>query len=491
MHSWKKLAIIQLNSKESLVCNPYYGTADIINNSLAAKLLKAGEIAQDIDKDQALRKLTDRGHISEVTEEEMLFQMQKEFEKVREEFSHIGFHVIIPTYECELRCIYCYEKYLSKKGPEWVNRTLTKNGVNKLFTAIEELRERFDHKTEAVCLFGGEPLLLKNKEIIEYTMRKAEEMGAEISITTNALRLKEYLPLIEKYSVKTLNTTLDGPRAVHDKRRFKADGTGTFDEVVNSIEAARDLQINTTIKTNLDLGNIDSLPDLADYAISRGWHKDKNLRFIFSKVYEHEYARYSHAFSLCEMTQLAMPLFLKNKSMRIFLDTFRKRSPLESLFFEGERFRPAFWWCIANYMCFVFDPQGDIYACHFATGDRKHAIGRYTPHLKLDQKNFGLWRNRSAFTIPECRKCRLALFCGGGCAYQAYLKTGSIMKPECDLIKGIVKHVVPTLYKIAKESGSNRLGNYKQDLEQKNAAFDVCTLDKKLQARKGVLPSCS
>lgn len=68
----------------------------------------------------------------------------------------------------------------------------------------------------------------------------------------------------------------------------------------------------------------------------------------------------------------------------------------------------------------------------------------YFPSVKI-------WREQSYFSIPQCRACDFSYFCGGGCAYRQYLRTGSFSDPYCDCLEGIVEFYVPFLYRKVKE----------------------------------------
>lgn len=115
------------------------------------------------------------------------------------------------------------------------------------------------------------------------------------------------------------------------------------------------------------------------------------------------------------------------------------------MFFEGEKFRPKFWWCSANTSFFVYDPEGDVYTCHFVAEDRKHTIGRYMPKLEFNMKAFKLWKERTVSTIPEYKECNLAFFMEEVLHHGLY-KTGSIMQPRCNGVRGIVEYTVPFLF---------------------------------------------
>ena len=69
-----------------------------------------------------------------------------------------------------------------------------------------------------------------------------------------------------------------------------------------------------------------------------------------------------------------------------------------------------------------------------------------------------MFKNRTILNIPECRKCKLALLCGGGCASYAYDYFGSIYKSGCeeDMEKLFIK-ILPIIYgKLIKEKKGNK-----------------------------------
>jgi radical SAM protein with 4Fe4S-binding SPASM domain len=62
----------------------------------------------------------------------------------------------------------------------------------------------------------------------------------------------------------------------------------------------------------------------------------------------------------------------------------------------------------------------------------QYSIGRYYPTLELDADSVEQWNERHVMNIPECRDCRIATFCGGGCAYAAMVKYNCTRRPVCD-----------------------------------------------------------
>ena len=105
----------------------------------------------------------------------------------------------------------------------------------------------------------------------------------------------------------------------------------------------------------------------------------------------------------------------------------------------------------------IIDALGDIYECYEEVGDRKRRIATFS-NGKL--KYFSLKKTyfkRNILNIPECLKCSLALFCGGGCPVRARAQTGSIFKPYCLQNKEFIAETLKAYFllrtKLNKEGG--------------------------------------
>lgn len=199
----------------------------------------------------------------------------------------------------------------------------------------------------------------------------------------------------------------------------------------------------------MDSHNIESLPKLADFMVSLGW--DKELPIFLMNVHEPGCQRYCHAISSRHLMRKFIQMILNNPSLYVFRETFNLPHYLERAFVKRERYRPRFWGCGANTSLFIYDPHGCIFPCYESVGDQRHVIGWYMPRFKLNKQTYALWRGRTVFAIPQCEKCNLAFFCGGGCSIMAFTKTGSIMQPECDMMRGIAEYIVPFLFNTMKD----------------------------------------
>ena len=145
-------------------------------------------------------------------------------------------------------------------------------------------------------------------------------------------------------------------------------------------------------------------------------------------------------------------------------DSLRERA---QQLFEQQRdplpnFKASF--CGAHTKMYLFDAFGDIYACWDRTGDPNIRIGAVTESGDVTF-NDGLhqqWRHRTVTSNPVCRKCRYALYCGGGCAILAMHHKGEFHTNYCDGFAQRFRAHVAEAYQdhvagVRVEAGSERL----------------------------------
>jgi len=115
---------------------------------------------------------------------------------------------------------------------------------------------------------------------------KAGSEGLEVCMVTNGYTLVQFLPLFQGKRIREIQVTLDGTAAFHNARRFLKDGQGTFDPIVKGIDACLENQININLRMVIDRENIQNLPDLASFAIARGWTGHPNFKTQIGRNYE-------------------------------------------------------------------------------------------------------------------------------------------------------------------------------------------------------------
>ncbi|HTN59680.1 MAG TPA: GTP 3',8-cyclase MoaA [Protaetiibacter sp.] len=174
------------------------------------------------------------------------------------------------TDRCSLRCTYC----MPEQGNEW----LTRASILTLDEIVRVARVAADAGISTFRLTGGEPLL--RTDVVEIVRRLAvlttpDGAPVQVAMTTNGIRLPEYLPALVAAGLGRLNISIDTLRRdrFHDLTR-----RDRLDDVLAGIRAAaatglRPLKLNAVAMRGV---NDDELVDLVEFAIDA----DAELRFI-------------------------------------------------------------------------------------------------------------------------------------------------------------------------------------------------------------------
>lgn len=456
-----------LSPYEVLLIHGYSGAWDIVDRELA-DLLRPSD---DCDRRASARRLPNqdiqainlndfpgevsdllarRGYVTDLApddEEQLAVQLGSALHRA----AHQGApsYVLTLTYDCNLRCPYCFQSGLRNAlSADAAPAMMSSQLVDKIFLAMPEIEKVSAPEGVAgdaqdrrrIMLFGGEPLREHSRALVEHILvrTQAREGRGTVSAVTNGTELHHFGDLLGPSGLSFLQITLDGPRTVHDSRRVGADGLPTFAQIVRNIDLA--LERGTTIKLriNLDKESVASLGELADSMRHWGWLDHENFSAYAVPLHKSLGGNCDSAgFGSWELTNLLGTVPADSSSARLIdgPDGHLRQRVRELLGGDRDPFQslqPAF--CGAHTTTWVFDPKGDIYACWECAGNTRERIGHLTASgdLVIDSPGTSRWRNRTVTSSPSCRRCPYAFFCGGGCALQAQLRHGKLNSNFCD-----------------------------------------------------------
>lgn len=345
---------------------------------------------------------------------------------------------IAVTYDCSLRCPYCYESWL--KNPANMSVLIDSQKVDKAFQALETLNKECPEK-KSLNLTGGEPLMRKNEDIVKYILEKGDDLGYSFTMSTNGLELNHFLSHLSSVDIRYIQTTLDGPRSLHDSRRFFKKGVGTFDIIVKNIEEARSAGIPLVIRINSDPEIISAIDELTQFFRERGWVDDPNIHFWLA----YACSQLARREGVAELTKLYKEILNLGKKPEFRFIEVYEYLKLHALSADSPRFWPSFWFCNAVSHRLVFDPFGDVYSCLPMLGWKEQRLGVYIPELSFNEK-YQEWKHRTIFNLEKCLDCSLALVCGGGCAYDSLLNRGDLYSVVCRTSEEFIASYIEYLY---------------------------------------------
>lgn len=334
----------------------------------------------------------------------------------------------IPSYVCNFRCPYCFERSISSQKPQWLREKMTPQLADAIFRGLEDLIHQ-GKQVGSFTLFGGEPLLPQNREIVHYLLEKCRSYHAPILVVTNGYYLDEYAELLSNYPIDTLKITIDGTKALHDQRRAPAGGE-SFDRILCNVRTALEKNIAVSLRTNINRENIHCIPALEAYYQEQGFTQYPKFSYYFKATmacFEPEGNGVSDPEIMSLLGDDCSRYCHNSAYNRIYRPLKAMLTGASAACFKAE-------YCGAHSGNLVFDPSGKIYPCWDVLTDPRSVIGavdRAEGKLRFCE-NYAIWQSRTVDTIPYCKSCKYKLFCGGGCAAQGLVANNHMNLPFCE-----------------------------------------------------------
>ncbi|WP_022749293.1 radical SAM/SPASM domain-containing protein [Lachnobacterium bovis] len=449
----------KMNENEHLLINTVTGALDIIDTPSLNLIneVKAGNSDAISKKSQLYSDLQKRGYLFETPKDELaLLQKVKSYSDFLYNNSFPSEFIILPTLGCNLRCTYCFED-----DAQHVNHCkMTKEQLEGILKYIKEIKESHKEILEKnkqklkIRIFGGEPLLPGNKELVIRILEFSRDNNVEVNIVSNGTLVDYYMEtLVEFKDVINLQITLDGQKDIHDKRRIRADGKGTFDAICKNITKLIDNNIRIALRVNVDAENISGINEIEKIIIDNQWNKHGYVIPYFSPVVDFS----GTSTTVLEESELLEGLLksgYKTDGSSTFKSVVSPCIGYLNMFFNPHskhKFCKTHY-CGAtskNELC--FSPDGLVTSCITYSGKGKHSIGTFDENgVTFDQEAYLAWTDRNVFKIQKCGNCKYAFLCGGGCPIKAIDQNGSMENVVCSDIKSTIdtyvnEVVIPTL----------------------------------------------
>ena len=433
------LPIVGRDEKEiqgkKLLVNGLYGAMDVVDDETAAALEK--DEPDDLPAD-VRESLASRGHITrrsvegELKDVELLGRIH-----ARTEARVTVGPVILPTYNCNCRCPYCFESHRLSRGEEWLKAGMKPEMVDAVFSALKKQREK-GRIIEGCTLYGGEPFLKENKETVRNICEHAKAMGLKLNAVTNGYDLDHYIDLLKEYEFKKLQITVDGVGSTNDRRRLHRDGVPTYEKIMANIILALESGISISLRVNVNAGNIKGIRELIGDIERRGLNNHEKFSYYFKAVSE-DLSSPDHVTEEMVMEELlrtgmpVMEAFEKQSMYSMQYSIIKELVKKESL----PGYSTAY--CGSEKGMAVIAPDGKVYPCWDFVGMDEYAVG----HTDIGTGSFvyyfnrSKWKLRTSDKMEPCRTCPYIFVCRGGCASEAKKEHGSCFRENCSEKKEI------------------------------------------------------
>ncbi|MBI5057520.1 MAG: radical SAM protein [Nitrospirae bacterium] len=175
------------------------------------------------------------------------------------------------TEQCNQRCAYCSfsGKYEGQRLHN--NRSMTwpvaKRSIDCYLDNVD--RKRGGH----LSFYGGEPLLKWGlvRKAIDYINKKSETKPT-IRIISNLTMLNDEMIRFVIANDVEIQTSIDGPRAIHDSARIFGNGNGTHFKVINNLKKIKRIDpdyFNKKVSVNCTLNLNDNILTIFRYFSSK------------------------------------------------------------------------------------------------------------------------------------------------------------------------------------------------------------------------------
>jgi uncharacterized protein len=144
---------------------------------------------------------------------------------------------------CDLACDHCYMYEHADQSWRRRPRVMAEATVEQAVARIAEHVRAHDVREIAVVLHGGEPLLAGPAGLaaVAGTLRAglAGQCAVDLRIHTNGVLLdRTFCEVFRRFRIR-VGISLDGDRASNDRHRRRADGRGSYEQVVRGIDLVR------------------------------------------------------------------------------------------------------------------------------------------------------------------------------------------------------------------------------------------------------------
>jgi uncharacterized protein len=316
---------------------------------------------------------------------------------------------ILPTSYCNMGCDYCGQQHQTGAFAPAVERAV----IERVVYAIG----RPETRSVRVYWFGAEPMaaypsILRASDAF---VRAAEEHGIAYGATlvTNGtlLTIGRLLELHRRAVVDFVEVTLDGPPAVHDRRRPLRNGGSSFDAITAVLREAIDHallgRVHLRIRTNVDIRNADTIDEYLRTMKTLGFDHG-NLDFELHCVH-----RWSNDVSAIVIEKEA---FAARKAgwMRAMLDSGLPFSAVPT----GAR--PVVCGAVDR-GAEILNADGAVFACTehplIPVHAKEDVVGSVfdPPQAERLPGSFAAFYERVAAEEVPCHRCELFGICGGAC----------------------------------------------------------------------------
>lgn len=330
---------------------------------------------------------------------------------------------LAPTLGCNFDCIYCYESDHSDYSK------MSETTQDRIIDIINQQISVNRISSLSVTWYGGEPLLAM--DVIEkltdrmYSLCEEKDVQYFSDIITNGYLLsRATLEKLNQMHIQHMQITIDGPKEIHDSRRYLTGGYPTFDKIINNIKNNIDIILPVSLRVNVDYNNATRINELKKLFSDDVYKEKIHLYIAIVDAINDQYDNQ------------------KCLSMKDFVS-------LDTKFYVGFGCpypSPVAHNCGADTpQSIVIGPDGSLYKCWNDIGIHALRVGTVDNLEAVYYKRYFDYLLYDATEDEQCRECNILPVCMGGCPNRRLTSSSHrCVKYKYDLetyIRNAVQHV--------------------------------------------------
>jgi len=389
-----------------------------------SEVLKASSAFPLNCENKTIMELYKDGFLVDNDRNELLEMEKMEADQIFDKYLTL---VILPTEQCNFRCIYCYEKF--ERG------VMSPSTQQNILRFVEEHIEEYEGLN--VSWFGGEPLealdVITSLSQSFINICKAHKKTYFAGITTNGYNLSlDVFKLLKRLHVVEYQITIDGLPEQHDSQRKLSDGKGTASQIIdNLLSIKNNVKSNTfrvILRTNFTRPMLQTAGIFADF-LKKTFCDDSRFGIFWQVVEDYGFLRdESLRESFCTINEYT-------KLIREYAFNFNNNVFRSAL-------RPGGAICYAmKRNAFVIGADGAIKKCTCDLENEENCIGIIG--LSFDEEKLNQWLARDI--SPSCHNCKKRPICHNrGC------KKNTFCPPNLIFYKDMLEYLAndPKFYKV-------------------------------------------
>lgn len=391
----KEDGIAIFNTRTGKMARCFHGDAKIVEEHLSQKYI---EWSHD---NQYIVPMYKNGLLVDYNLDEISEMIDKEKDSKFENCLRL---ILLPTEQCNFRCVYCYERFRREKM------------TAKTQAAIVKYIEDNIHKYNGLILnwFGGEPTeamdVIENLSVKLIDVCKKNKKAYNAGITTNGYNLTyEIFKKLKKLHVTEYQVTIDGLASIHNAQRMMADGAPTFDVIINNLLAIKNncksSAITFVLRTNFSKNMLNNVDEFCKF-LDKYFSNDKRFKYFWQMVGDYGYVK----------TEEVRNIFGQSKDYKWLIENYTERFVND---YTQALYGPDGGVCYAlkrNQL--LIDAAGEIRKC---TCDLESEMNHFgTIGVNFDSAKHEDWLNSRAISRDsQCYFCKKRPLCHNRPCYKA------------------------------------------------------------------------